>query len=157
MVLSGLSGFETVHARVALAGGFLTSVTDRFGLWGPAGSKNVAWGDMQHFLIYTASLNPWFPAVVIPAFGILVTALEIALFILLLVGFQTRMATKISAWLTLGFAIGMTAGTGIKSALNASVIAFSACAWLLAKAERSPLSVDALRKGSKSHAQVVSP
>ena len=68
MGLSGVSGFETVYARVALAGGFLTSVTDRFGLWGPAGSKNVAWGDMQHFLIYTAILNPWLPAVVIPAF-----------------------------------------------------------------------------------------
>lgn len=84
-----------------------------------------------------------------------VTALEIALAILLLVGFQTRKAAKISAWLTLGFAIGMTAGTGIKSALNASVIAFSACGWLLAKAERYPLSFDALRKGSKSQAQVV--
>src|SRR5215472_6440849 len=55
--------------------------------------------------------------------------------------------SKISAWLTLGFAIGMTAGTGITSALNASVIAFSACGWLLAKAERYPVSFDALRKG----------
>jgi uncharacterized membrane protein YphA (DoxX/SURF4 family) len=110
---------------------------------------------MQHFLIYTAVLNPWFPGAVIPAIGILVTALEIALAILLLVGFQTRMAAKISAWLTLGFAVGMTAGAGIKSALNASVIAFSACGWLLAKAGRYPLSLDALRKGSRSHAQVV--
>lgn len=155
MNLSGLSRSETVYARVALAGGFLTSVTDRFGLWGPAASKNVAWGDMQHFLTYTAVLNPWFPGAVIPAVGTLVTALEIALAILLLVGFQTRKAAKISAWLTLGFAIGMTAGTGIKSALNASVIAFSACGWLLAKAERYPLSFDALRKGSKSQAQVL--
>ena len=37
MVLSGLCGFETVYARVALAGGFLTSVTDRFGLMGASG------------------------------------------------------------------------------------------------------------------------
>ena len=48
-----LSGFETIYARVGLAGGFLKSVTDRFGLWGPAGAKNVACGDMQHFLAYT--------------------------------------------------------------------------------------------------------
>jgi thiosulfate dehydrogenase (quinone) large subunit len=154
MNLPGLSRFETVYARVALAGGFLTSVTDRFGLWGPAGSKNVAWGDMQHFLTYTAVLNPWFPGAAIPAVGILVTALETGLAILLLVGFQTRMAAKISTWLTIGFAIGMAAGTGIKSALNASVIAFSACAWLLAKAEWYPLSFDAVRKVSKSHAWV---
>ena len=147
MKLSGLSGSETIYARIALAGGFLTSVTDRFGLWGPAGSKNVAWGNMQHFLTYTAVLNPWFPGAVIPAVGTLVTALEIALAILLLVGFQTRMAAKISAWLTLGFAIGMTAGTGIKSALNASVVAFSACAWLLARVERYPLSLDVVGKG----------
>ena len=102
-----------------------------------------------------AVLNPWFPAAVIPAISILVTALEIALAILLLVGFQTRMAAKISAWLTRAFAIGMTAGTGIKSALNASVVAFSACAWLLAKAEHYPLSLDAARKARNSRVQVV--
>ena len=39
MNLSGLSGSETIYARAALAGGFLTSVTDRFGLWGPAGRR----------------------------------------------------------------------------------------------------------------------
>ena len=115
----------------------------------------MAWGEMRHFLAYRAVLNPWFPAAVIPAISILVTALEIALAILLLVGFQTRMAAKISAWLTLAFAIGMTAGTGIKSALNASVVAFSACAWLLAKAEHYPLSLDAARKARNSRVQVV--
>lgn len=154
MSLSSLIEFETVYARLALAGGFLTSVTDRFGLWGPAGAKNVAWGDMQHFLVYAAILNPWFPGAVIPALCILVTVVEILLAILLLVGFQTRRVAQISAGLTLAFAIGMTAGTGIKSALNASVLAFSACGWLLAKAERYPLSLDALRKRRKAHAQV---
>jgi putative oxidoreductase len=100
-------------------------------------------------------LNPWFPAAVIPAVSILVTALEILLAIMLLVGFQTRKAAQISAWLTLAFAIGMTAGTGIKSALNASAVAFSACAWLLARAERYPLSLDAVRNARNSRVQVV--
>jgi len=49
----------------------------------------------------------------------------------------------------------MTAGTGIKSALNASVVAFSACAWLLARAEHYPLSLDAARKARNSRVQVV--
>jgi hypothetical protein len=43
---------------------------------------------MQHFLAYTAVLNPWFPNTVIPPVSILVTALEILLAIMLLVGFQ---------------------------------------------------------------------
>jgi hypothetical protein len=25
-------------------------VADRFGLWGPYGAKNVAWGDFAHFV-----------------------------------------------------------------------------------------------------------
>jgi len=54
----------------------------------PVGAKNVARGDMQHFLAYTAFLNPWFPNTVIPPVSILVTALEILLAIMLLVGFQ---------------------------------------------------------------------
>ena len=53
----------------------MTSVTDRFRLRWPAGAKNGAWGDMRHFLAYTAVLNPWFPGAVVPALAILVTAL----------------------------------------------------------------------------------
>src|SRR6201993_5418247 len=45
--------------RVALAAGFLSAVADRFGLWGPAGAANVAWGAWQPFVDYVAKLN-WF-------------------------------------------------------------------------------------------------
>ena len=147
MSSSRLSGLETVYARVALAAGFLAAVSDRLGFWGPGGTPGVAWGDMQHFLAYTATLNPWFPRWIIPAVGILVTALEIVVGVALLAGFYTRQAARLSGLLILAFAIGMTAGTGIKSALNASVLAASACGWLLARAECYPLSIDALRGG----------
>jgi uncharacterized membrane protein YphA (DoxX/SURF4 family) len=137
----------TLYARAALAAGFLSAVTDRLGLWGPYGTPNVAWGDMSHFLVYTAKLNPWFPQSVIPALGVTVTIVETMLGVSLLFGFQTRQAASLSGWLILLFGFGMTAGTGVKSALNASVFAASAGGFLLARARRFPVSVDALREG----------
>src|SRR5260370_27092859 len=51
----------TMYARLAIAAGFLSSVADRFGLWGPAGSAKVAWGNWKNFVAYTAGLNFFFP------------------------------------------------------------------------------------------------
>jgi hypothetical protein len=48
-----------IYVRRALAAGFLTSVSDRLGLWGPSGTANVAWGTFQRFAAYTDQLNPW--------------------------------------------------------------------------------------------------
>jgi uncharacterized membrane protein YphA (DoxX/SURF4 family) len=148
-VISRLSDYETVYVRLALATGFLGAVSDRLGLWGPYGTPNVAWGDMQHFLIYAATLNPWFPRGIIPSVGATVTIIESTLGIGLLLGFHTRRAAQLSGWLVLAFGIGMTVGTGFKSALNASVFAFSGGAWLLARAREYPVSVDALRGASR--------
>ena len=39
-----------LFARFALGASFLSAVADRFGLWGPYGAKNVAWGDLAHFV-----------------------------------------------------------------------------------------------------------
>jgi uncharacterized membrane protein YphA (DoxX/SURF4 family) len=143
--MSRLPGYGTVYVRVALAIGFLGAVSDRLGLWGPYGTPNVAWGDMQHFLTYAAKLNPWFPQRIIPFVGATVTIIESALGIGLLLGFHTRRAAQLSGWLVLAFGIGMTVGTGLKSALNASVFAVSGGAWLLARARDYPMSVDALK------------
>jgi hypothetical protein len=101
---------------------------------------------MQHFLMYAAKLNPWFPHPVIPFVGAVITIVESVLGISLLVGFQTRRAARVSGWLVLAFGIGMTGGTGFKSALNASVFAFSGGAWLLAAGREYPVSVDALTR-----------
>lgn len=128
--------------RVTLAIGFLSAVADRLGIWGPFGGPNVAWGDMQHFLPYVAKLNPWFPGAIIPTVGWLVTIVETALGILLLIGLQTRWSARLSGCLLLAFAIGMTIGTGVKTALDASVFTASAGAFLLATAPRYTWSVD---------------
>jgi uncharacterized membrane protein YphA (DoxX/SURF4 family) len=138
-----ISRYATLYLRIALAAAFLTSVTDRFGIWGPPATMNVAWGDMAHFTAYAAKLNPWFPNAVTPAVAWFVTAAETLLAVTLLLGFHARVAAQLSGWLLLAFAVGMTAATGVKSALNASVFSASAGAFLLTAAESYPFSIDA--------------
>ncbi len=143
---------QTVFLRIGLAVGFLSAVADRLGMWGPYGKPNVAWGDMGHFLTYVSKLNPWFPNAIIPAVGWGATIAEIALGVLLLIGFQTRWAARLSGWLLLAFALGMTAGTGVKTAFDASVVAASGGAFMLGTARRYPWSIDeALSGASQEH------
>ena len=132
-----ISRYASLYVRITVAAAFLTSVSDRFGIWGPPGTINVAWGDMTHFMVYAAKLNPWFPITVIPVVAWFVTVAETVLALALLLGFHTRMCAQLSGWLLLAFGIGMTAGTGIKSALNASVFSASAEAFLLATSVES--------------------
>lgn len=145
-VLSRIAKYDTLYVRLALAAGFLTAVTDRFGLWGPPGATNIAWGDWSHFLSYTAKLNPELPAAWIPPLGAFVTVAEITLGLALLLGFYTREAALLAGVLLLLFALGMTIGAGVKSALNASVFSASGGAFLLARARAYPWSLDALRR-----------
>jgi thiosulfate dehydrogenase (quinone) large subunit len=146
---------QTVFLRFGLGVGFLSAIADRLGMWGPYGKPTVAWGDMQHFFPYVAKLNPWFPSVAIPAVGWIVTIGEFTLGMLLLIGFQTRWAARLSGWLLLAFALGMTAGTGVKTALDASVFAASGGAFLLATARGYGWSADAAMRRIKENRSVV--
>jgi uncharacterized membrane protein YphA (DoxX/SURF4 family) len=137
--------FSTVYLRLALGITFLTAVTDRFGVWGPPGTKNVAWGDFSHFLAYAQQLNPYLPSSWIPAVGWIVTVAETLLGFALLLGFHTRMASRSRGFLLLAFAVGMTIGTGVKSALNASVFSASGGAFVLGEIGAYPWSWDAWR------------
>jgi len=131
--------YVTLYLRLALAAGFLTSVSDRFGLWGGPGRTNVAWGDFQRFTAYTGQLNPWAPAVLIPPLAWCVTAVEIVLGLALILGLCTRYAAMASGVLIGLFALGMTVATGLKAALNYSVFAASAGGFGLAIVESYPL------------------
>lgn len=133
-----------LYLRLALGAGFLSAVADRFGLWGPPGADGVAWGSFDAFLEYTALLNPWAPGSLVPLLGWTVTILEVALGLLLLVGYRTRPAAAGAGLLLLAFGLGMTWGTGVKSALDASVFAASAGALLLFLHPGSSLGVDAV-------------
>lgn len=136
---------SVLFARAALAVGFLSAVGDRVGWWGPPGTPTVAWGDMEHFMVYAAQLNPWFPAALIPLVGWITTIAEVVLGLWLLVGVRLRLAALCSGWLLVAFAAGMTAGPGVKTAFNASVFAAAAAAFLLAAARPDRWSVDGRR------------
>lgn len=121
-----------VFARVALGVGFLSAVADRFGLWGPAGATNVAWGDVAHFSQYAAKLNPYLPAALVPALAWVVTIAATVAGVALVAAVYVRPAAILAAVLLLGFSVGMAIGTGIKTALDASVPPAAATALLLA-------------------------
>jgi uncharacterized membrane protein YphA (DoxX/SURF4 family) len=135
-------GFETLFARLALAAGFLSAVADRFGIWGPRGGAGVAWGDFASFMDYAAKINPWAPPALMPAVAWAATLAEVALALLLIAGYRTRWAAFGSGLLLLSFALGMTAGTGLKSAFDASVFAASAAGFLLSTRKDFPISLD---------------
>lgn len=141
-------GYASVYLRLALGTAFLSAVADRFGIWGGPGAHLVAWGNFHNFLVYTAKLNPWFPAGWIPAVGWIATLCEIVLGVALVVGYRTRIAAFLSGLLILAFAIAMTTGLGIKAPLNYSVFTASAGAFVLAQVKVHPWSLDALRTSS---------
>lgn len=142
---SRIRGWVCVFLRLAVGAGFLSAVADRFGLWGTPGAPGVAWGEFSAFLDYTAVLNPWAPDALVPWIGWIATAAETLLGVALVLGVSTRRAAAASALLLLLFALGMTVGTGLKSALDASVFAAGGAAAALALLGPGPWSVDALR------------
>ena len=121
------------YLRLALGAGFLSAVADRFGLWGDPGAAHVAWGDFSRFVAYTARVNPWAPVTLVPSIAWIATGAEIVLGVLLLAGLWIRWTATASGVLLLLFGAGMWIGTGIKSPLDASVLAASAGAFALAE------------------------
>jgi hypothetical protein len=66
---SKFAGYSTLLLRIGLGAGFLSAVTDRFGVWGAYGQPNVDWGNFSRFLEYTHTLNWYLPAAMIPLVG----------------------------------------------------------------------------------------
>jgi hypothetical protein len=76
--------------RWALGATLLSATTDRFGIWGPPGAANVAWGDWAHFVTYTAKVNSFLPDTLAPTLAVIATAAEILLGIALILGVFRR-------------------------------------------------------------------
>ncbi len=93
-----------------------------------------------------AALNPELPVSWIPATGWIVTFAETISATALLLGFRTRMFALLSGLLLLAFAFGMTVGTGIKSALNASVFSASAGGLFASNCARLFIELGCIRK-----------
>ncbi|MBV8553588.1 MAG: DoxX family membrane protein [Acidobacteriaceae bacterium] len=118
--------------RWALGATFLSAVADRFGLWGPPGSRYASWGDWSHFLKYSAQLNWFLPASLQNPVAWGSTLAETVFGLALIAGFYTRIAAYGSAILLTLFALAMTFALGIKAPLNYSVFPDAAGALLLA-------------------------
>ncbi len=122
--------------RLSIAGGFLSAVADRFGIWGIPGTPNVAWGAWAPFVEYVAKLNWFAPAAIVSFLAWAATFGETVFAVGLIVGWQLRWFVLGSGLLLLSFALTMTLALGIKAPLNYSVFAASAGAFFLAASTR---------------------
>ena len=133
--MSPLSRFRPlamILLRVSLGLAFLSAVADRFGMWGPPGTPNVAWGTFASFLEFTGLLLGFLPPALVKVCGWSATVLEVVLGLLLLVGWQLRWVALASAGLLFSFALFMTISLGLEPAFSYSVWTAAAAAFLLA-------------------------
>jgi uncharacterized membrane protein YphA (DoxX/SURF4 family) len=140
-----LMASSSVMLRFGLGFSFLSAVADRFGWWGPFGEPNVAWGSFAKFVAYTGQLNWFLPEATFHMLAIAATSAEILLGILLVIGWQTRIAALLSGAMLLLYAVTMTAALGIKAPLNFGVFSAMGGAFLLASCAEYPFSIDNLR------------
>ena len=138
----------SVMLRFGLGFSFLSAVADRFGWWGPFGSPNVAWGSFAKFVAYTGQLNSFLPETTFQILAVAATSAEILLGILLVIGWQTRIAALLSGAMLLLFAATMTVALGIKAPLNFGVFSAMGGAFLLASCAEYPFSIDHLKRKS---------
>jgi uncharacterized membrane protein YphA (DoxX/SURF4 family) len=117
-----------LYARIALGAAFLSAVADRFGLWGKYGG----WGNFANFTKYTAEVNSFLPAFVIPFLAWAATLAETSLGIGLIIGIWPRWVALGAALLLAMFGTAMAISFGVKSPLDYSVFSASAGALLLA-------------------------
>jgi len=136
--------FSSVFLRLALGISFLSAVADRFGIWGVYGQRNVAWGNYARFVDYTAKLDWFLPAAMIPAVALTATAAEALFGLLLVLGWKTRITAFLSGVLLTAFALAMTVALGAKAPLNFSVFSAAGGAFLVATSSEFPFSLDNL-------------
>jgi uncharacterized membrane protein YphA (DoxX/SURF4 family) len=117
------------YARIALGAAFLSAVAGRFGLW----DRKI---DMKYFFVdffkYTAEVNSFLPAAMIPAIAWTATIAETSLGILLIAGIWRRWTFLASAVLLALFGTAMAISFGLKSPLDYSVFSASGAATVLA-------------------------
>jgi len=123
--------FAILYLRWSLGLTFLSACADRFGIWGPPGSKYAVWGDWAHFVAYSATLNWYLPASLQSPIAWIATIAEISLGFALIIGLYLRQTAYISAAVLALFALAMTFSVGIKAPLNSSVFVDAGAAWLL--------------------------
>lgn len=134
--------FSQLFLRVAIAITMLSAVADRFGFWG----KNSAWGNWANFEEYTRKLTFFLPESLSQFSAYTATFFEIAIPLLLFVGYKTKIAAYGAGFLLLIFALSMSIALGVKAPLDYSVWVGSAAAFLLASQQEFSFSLDQLTK-----------
>ena len=134
--------------RLIIGIAFLENVMDRLGFIGPPGAPGVSWGDFAHFVAYTAQVNAFAPAELIPALAVLATIAEGTFALTMLLGIRVRLAAIGSALLLFVFASAMVMSE--LSEMQYGVYLMSATAWALATVNASALSVDVLLPRSRA-------
>lgn len=145
-MINQLREYATFLLRLALGVAFLSAVADRFGMWGANGEAGVAWGDFGHFTSYTARLNWFVPASLIPTLAWSATIAEFALGLGLMLGLFTRASALLSGLMLLLFALTMTIALGVKAPLDYSVFSAAAAAFLLFTQGSFAWSLDSLMR-----------
>lgn len=134
-----------VFLRLSLGITFLVAISDRFGLLGPHGSKNVSWGDWTHFVQYVAVLNWFVPKPLIPGLAVLETTIELALGVALVLGSYQRVVAWSSAALLMSFALTMSMALGVIAPLSYSVFSALGGALLLGAVAPAPAAQGSMR------------
>lgn len=130
--------------RICLGIDFTATTLDRYGIFGPHGTKGVNWGDFSHFIAYTHQVNAFVPASFAPLLAYTANVCEIVLALALLLGIRTSLACLASALLLLAYACAMTISLGFTSQFPYAVFLLSAGAWFMANTDSSFLSLDRL-------------
>ena len=124
-----LERWGRAYARIALGAAFLSAVAGRFGLW----ERKI---DLKYFFVdffkYTAEVNSFLPAAVIPFIAWTATIAETSLGFLLIAGIWKRWTFMASAILLALFGTAMAVSFGLKSPLDYSVFSASGAATVLA-------------------------
>ncbi|MEO8880091.1 MAG: hypothetical protein ABI446_06795 [Gemmatimonadaceae bacterium] len=139
---SGRVRWIATLTRIVIGIAFFENVIDRLGFLGPPGAPGVSWGDFHHFIAYTAVVNAFAPAAIIPALAVVATLFEGTFGVTMLLGVRVRLASIGSALLLFTFATAMIL-SGI-SQLPYAVYLMSIAAWSIATIDASALSIDAL-------------
>jgi putative oxidoreductase len=141
-ITAGRVRWVATLARLLIGVAFFENVIDRLGFIGPPGAPGVSWGDFQHFIAYTAQVNAFAPAAIVPALAVVATIAEGTFGMTMLLGVRVRLASVGSALLLFSFATAMVL-SGL-SEMEYGVYLMSIAGWALATVDASALSVDSL-------------